>query len=439
MRYLVFVENKGKLNKTIQSFQNFNSEDYDKIILFYKNYYDIDGISVKGKSRFYYKECDKFKIDEKKRYLDDYIDISKITNLLIISSDIIFIKPLPKLTGNTSFTRLNHCNLDLDDKYVRFEFLNYIFKDKTNPHPRKSANFISENYCDYDAFPKTFSIKFSYISDIKEKFPLFYNSLEEREYGLKTKLSYTKYRYAMNPHSLSIKKEEVTLVTAFYLINQKVKKHKYDYLKKAKDTLSVKQNMVIFIQDIYYDEVKKIREELGLLDKTKIIKLELKDFYMIDKKEELEKCVKNNKAPYDNYLYILAVNSRYKYLEKTMNENYFNTKYFGWIDFGLSHIVTVDKSKILTYNEDKIRIAWIARKKKDGSFLYNHTALAGGIYVGSEYIMRKLIEIHDIEFRKNMENGYIVNDDKVLFLIMMKYPEMFDTFFSGYAHIFCKL
>lgn len=52
--------------------------------------------------------------------------------------------------------------------------------------------------------------------------------------------------------------------------------------------------------------------------------------------------------------------------------------------------------------------------------------------------MLEFINIHNKEFDEMLEDGYMINDDRLLFFIYEKYPEMFDLYFSSYKNLVNK-
>lgn len=240
--------------------------------------------------------------------------------------------------------------------------------------------------------------------------------------------------------------DNITIVTGFLdiKINRPAKSNTanqiYNYIEKSRETLKIPQFMVIYCSEELINNIIKIREEYGLINRTKIIKINVKDnLYMIDKIDIIRENVKKNNPPYNIAEYILAVNSRYSYIEDAIKNNFFNTDYFAWIDFSASHIVSFPDNKKITYSShDKIRIGWIARYFNN-QFIYNHHCLGGGIFVGYKEIMLELIKIHHKEFIKLMEMGYNINDDKLLFIIKEQNPFLFDTYYSDYKNLFIKL
>ena len=249
-----------------------------------------------------------------------------------------------------------------------------------------------------------------------------------------------------NNNNLStIKNSDVTIVTGF--LNIKIKRkpkegcETYNYLDKSKDTLKIDQNMVIYVSNDLVKFVTEFRKEKGLLHKTKIIEINIEEnLYLFEDIETVRKNVEKNKEPYNLAEYILAVNSRYGYLNTAIQNNYFNTDYFMWIDFSAGHIINMNLSKKnITTEIDKVRIAWISRIDKDVDyfhFKYNHQCLAGGLFMGHKDQLTTLICLHNMEFKRLMGMGYHINDDKLLFLIYLKYPTLFDIYNCGYNKVY---
>ena len=364
--------------------------------------------------------------------IDKHLDISDIINKF---DDCIHSITINGIKNNKVMTDY------INSSDYRYQSYKQIFE--TNDK-KSYADLINYEYYANNKYNSEFGTSPSIIRVTKEKIPIWSNSIYSKQYesnclqnGFKNiNLGLDLLKNEIRSSSYNPKVEEITIVTGFIKVNDASKKHKYDYLERSRATLSLPNPMVIFISEDLMDYVKKIRDELGLLDKTIIVLLTVKDFYMFTDKPLLDDCCKKNKSPYHNSLYIMAVNSRYKYLSLAIENNYFNTEYFGWVDFGLNHIVHMDNIRSVGYNNPlKIRIAWIARN----SFAYNHKCLGGGIFIGHKEIMKIFCKLHDVEFRYNLSLGHCVNDDKTLFFIYLKYPELFDIYFSGYNFLYDKL
>lgn len=241
-------------------------------------------------------------------------------------------------------------------------------------------------------------------------------------------------------------KDDMTIVTGFINIpnkNNKVKthcskKHTYSYEEKSIPTLKIKQKMVVYIPENLYDHVYKIRESIGYIDKTKIIIIKDTFLYMHQHIEKITDNCKKNINTYKNPYYICAVSTRYNIIREAIKNNFFKTNYFTWVDFGLSHCVDIYENQQFTYNLKKFRISWIARYNKKNYFDYNHFVLGGGIFGGHKEVFKKICDLHDQIFMENTHLGYNCNDDKTLWFIFERYPELFDTYFSGYKNIVVK-
>ena len=75
---------------------------------------------------------------------------------------------------------------------------------------------------------------------------------------------------------------------------------------------------------------------------------------------------------------------------------------------------------------------------KQENFVFNHKALGGGVFGGYKNSLLEFIETHNNEFDKLLEQRYMINDDRLLFFIYEKYPEMFNLYFSSYKNLVNK-
>jgi len=237
---------------------------------------------------------------------------------------------------------------------------------------------------------------------------------------------------------------DMTIVTGFINIPTKdnkikthcLKKHKYSYLEKSIATLKIKQKMIVYIPENLYEHVYKIRKSINYLDQTKIIVITTDEFlYMKQHIDTITNNCKKNIETYKNPYYICAVSTRYNFIRDAIKNNMFGTNYFTWVDFGAVHCADMTEQTTFKYNKNKFRISWIARYKKDIKlFHYNHYVLGGTIFGGHKDIFKHVCDLHDEVFKENMELGYNCNDDKTLWFIFERYPELFDFYFTGYKN-----
>jgi len=392
------------------------------------------------------------------KYIEQVIDTQAYDYLVLLPNQYIIDRPLPILESIEilieDICQVQWISESVPEKQIppilHHPFFRYDSYKQIFMNPAQDRTMDNISYSDYiqKKYYTTFCIVPSIIDirlpELKTHIPIFRNTYYQRIYDqlyLKNGVGSVCQNYDLSKNTVlsnipPVLSSEVTVVTGFIRVNHASKKHKYDYVSCANKTLSLPNPMVIYISQDLYEQVKEIRKNLGLLEKTKIVILQVSDFYMYDQKHRLDQCCLKNRSPYNNSLYIMAVNSRYSYLEKAIRNNYFGTDYYAWVDFGLNHIVNMDVIEPITYNDPlRVKIAWIARK----NLTYNHKCLGGGIYVAHRDTMNILCRLHDIEFRYNLSLGHCVNDDKTLFFIFMKYPELFDIYYSGYNCLYEKL
>jgi hypothetical protein len=418
------------------------------------NYYCIHQTPIKNKINnitYYLIDSESYKFIEQFISIGNYDYLLLLPNQYIIETQLNLTDYLPYLNNNIYQLQFLHTrNPSANLQYIintpefRYDSYKQIFN---NPRPDTSTDVIDYNSYSQHRYNSIFKLVPSILNvkhiELKRNIPIFSNTIYQRYYNnvfFRNHLSSVSIEIPIEKNEclsnvLTVEKE-VTVVTGFIKVNNASKKHKYDYVECAKKTLSLPNPMVIYISEDLYEDVKKFRTELGLIDKTRLIVLTVEDFYMYKEKSILDKCCAKNNSPYNNSLYIMSVNSRYSYMEKAIENNYFNTDYFAWVDFGISHIVEMNNIRPITYhNPLKVRIAWIARK----NLQYNHKCLGGGIFVAHKDTMKILCKLHDIEFKYNLSLGHCVNDDKTLFFIFLNNPELFDIYFSGYNCLYDKI
>ncbi len=356
-------------------------------------------------------------------------------------------------------------DLELDKSYFKYELIKQIllenYKENNYDHKLKQFqqnnskpdlinyeiyNDLKNNYINWKQFKLIPSIIDTNIFKII-KLSLPKNIYKERlfadEYDFhKFKSCYLTKNLTNYIDNNIIEKPDynnITIVTGFLEVIKTAHKRstqKYSYFERAIPTLNIPQNMVIFIEKKNREFVENIRKKNNLLDQTIIIEIDKTDLYMYENIDKLQENCNKNWPPYNNPYFIMVVNSRYKYIQYCIDHKLFNTDYYAWIDFSASHIVNIpDKMKIYGKNKHKIRISWIARQR----LTFNHKCLGGGIFIGHKSIFPEYIKLHDKEFRILLENGYCINDDRLLFIMFLKYPELFDISFSGYKNMFINI
>jgi len=365
---------------------------------------------------------------------------------------VIFGKANNNLINDSS--NLSTCDIDqfviTDDWWRKYELMSEIFINKTNPYMKNDNTVI--DYVNYATMKFNDIINFKLVPSLiktnslfKSNLPLKICSHSEYLYGMDLEKYKFKSDYLNNTITKKIiEKTDITIVTGFldFKINREPKRPSqvYSYIEKSYPTLSIKQNMIIYISEELKEHVIKIRTNIGMINNTKIVIVTKENLFMLNKLNKVIENVKKNIIPYNNDYLLLLVNTRYNYMTDALNHNYFNTNYFVWIDFSAGHIVDIPEDlKLKFYDDDKIRIAWISRfDKSTNTFKFNHNVMGGGVFGGHRYIMKEFIKLHNLEFEELLNKGYCINDDKLLFFMFEKYPCLFSTYFSGYKSLLTK-
>ena len=350
---------------------------------------------------------------------------------------------------NYEYVNINEKILQIDKEYIESQadiLITYKKDSIKNINYVNYVNYINKNF---DKFFMPSIINIKSLLNYKEKliddehYELnFLNKIKINKIHLNPNTYYTinKINYINNNIN-----DNLTIVTGYIeLYNKKINKYetqKYDYLNASESTLKININMIIYIStEKLYSYVYEQRKKYNLLNKTKIILIKEEEYmYFYDDLNKVYENVKKNHINYSDAKKMLSVVSRYNFLKDTIYNNYFETEYFAWCDFGLSHVVKIPNN--LNFTDDfnnKIKIAWIARFNNN-TFEYNNKCLSGGFFIGKKNMIIELINIHYIYYKKLLDYGFTINDDKLLFLIFESNPHLFKTYFSVYADILNKI
>ncbi|MBR2786954.1 MAG: hypothetical protein IKD76_05640 [Clostridia bacterium] len=144
-------------------------------------------------------------------------------------------------------------------------------------------------------------------------------------------------------------KEEVTLVTEFFDIGRKDfnlnPRSNEKYLEYFKFWARIKNKLIVYTYKAMADEVRKIREEFGLLDRTIVIEIDDETKLEPEIYKNIEKIAENNYIKdYRYYYQAVENNAKYNYvmllkywcLADAVKKKYADGM-VAWIDFGFNH------------------------------------------------------------------------------------------------------
>lgn len=258
---------------------------------------------------------------------------------------------------------------------------------------------------------------------------------------------------------------DLTFVTALYDIKRSEQGdgRKFDeYLNWFKETLKINNPMVIFVDKSLEDFVMDARKNLP----TKVIiqSIEEVPYYFLN--EKIDKIISSeeykNRMPHSHRLecnmslYNVIIYSKFPWVKKAVDENYFDSEYFMWIDAGLSrffprHNVDINLPypsenaiKTLIDNKDYVLVhasmsyfpeITTAKSLGDDYFWDYRTFIMAGLWGGGSIVLYKLCDIiDDILQNKMIKNNVVNNEMSALGYALKNNDEMF-TVFKNYAHL----
>jgi len=251
---------------------------------------------------------------------------------------------------------------------------------------------------------------------------------------------------------------DVTVVTAYVEIADVPadteasfsKRSRTQYLDWMRSVLSIRQNMVIFVEPANRDFVAAARK--GLEAHTRIETIDVEALRRSSHYAEVKRIIDGGymrhatrparvelKAP----LYATFMFSKFDWMRTTIGKNPFDTRYFLWMDAGYGHGL----DKRVRYRS-VVNHVWPSAKKNHrmaGTVLvlgtglhlqhlsptemmttHNHV-LAGGIWGGDREKLLVFCDRFDEALQWSLANNLLDDEQSVMSAVYMKYPELFTT------------
>ena len=251
-----------------------------------------------------------------------------------------------------------------------------------------------------------------------------------------------------------MKKNEVTIVTAFfYFVRNNFKgksRSNSKYIEFFKFWARIRNKLIVYTDSIMAEEVKKIRSEFGLIDKTKIVivddvnKIEpelLKRLELITQTDDfinyryMDNSADNN--PKYNYIMMLKV-----WCIKDAVEKGLASGLVAWMDFGFNH-----GGKVYT-NPLEFDYLWEAPVSTDKLTLYSirdddnkplfRIIESYDVYMmGAPFIVPDKLALQFWELIKDSMNslldcGFMDDDQTLLLMASRKCPKIFNVIKSDW-------
>lgn len=242
---------------------------------------------------------------------------------------------------------------------------------------------------------------------------------------------------------------EITIVTAFFDIGRGSRESQTrsaeTYLDYFKKWARIQNNIIVFTESRFSEEILNIRKSYGLAEKTNIQIVE--DIYSIEpdifrKMEEISgnKCFKQSRYYVDD----ISNEGKYNYIMMMKNwclatavKKYHLTGTVAWLDFGYGHGVSYfaneeDWNFNWSYQDMPSKIVLFSRIDVThiSSFEYlmlQSDAIMGGLYLVPTEHCQELYELTKQSMLSLILLDYMDDDQQLLLMAVRTKPELFDV------------
>jgi protein YibB len=241
-----------------------------------------------------------------------------------------------------------------------------------------------------------------------------------------------------------------TLVTALFDIgrgewNNIFKRSHEEYLSYFKNILSLNANFVIYIDERDLKTVEDIRKHIDPeLSKTKIIVKKFEELEVIKKylpvmrqvmgSQDFKQRLIESHTPESLYPEYNAINfNKVSFVSEVIEQNYFNSDYFMWIDAGYSHNnfpaellgkIYPDNEKIKILDDNKVHFLSLCNEKEIGLKTYTdpRVSITGSMFAGRS---KPLLEFKNICFFiiEEFLKANACNDDQAIYAMAYKFKK----------------
>lgn len=256
--------------------------------------------------------------------------------------------------------------------------------------------------------------------------------------------------FRLNPKLVTNNKTKSTIVTCLYDI--RTLEGSTENLKKVEDYLTLGSSLLsLEIPLVIYTEKKLAQMIMELRPKeyhniTKIIELpfEETEYYKhLDKVIRLQEeyRINNINVKKDTPRYVLLGYNKFSFMKEVINNNYFNSSHFIWIDFGVSHVAqNINSIRRWVYNiPDKIRMLeinpYIENNSPKDYFRVIYHNVAAGLFSGSGEYLLKYCELFREKLSYTFEEGWYQLDEGMMAMINRENEDLTDNYYGDYDNI----
>ena len=284
------------------------------------------------------------------------------------------------------------------------------------------------------------------LYNYKKKISLIFIALFE--------LTLTSFLLHQNIETIEIEQDDLTIVSSYYKIKSKHKPE--EYLDWLKNIVKLNKSFVFFSDKKFMPQLKRIRPK-ELYNKTVFNTVEIKDFYSYKKyiKDFKDSWKIDFEKRYHTVPLYLIWAEKCNFLKRVIEDNYFNSTCFYWIDAGYFR----EKDEIYKYIENwpttkkcyedqrvllgQIRNFSLLQKTKIITFdidshldLQKHFNVAAGMFGGQAIALKKFINLYYKTIKLFIKKNIFIGKDQNIFTyIAFLYPNIVklvycDTFFA---------
>lgn len=225
------------------------------------------------------------------------------------------------------------------------------------------------------------------------------------------------------------------------------------YLENGKHTLQINNPMVIFCDSITKPLIQEIREKLTD-NQTIYIEKNITDYdhykmnYSTIKENRINMGTYQSKDSRSTASYLLVTTFKIHALKIAKDQNYFNSTYFIWMDFGCGHVVykpvIEDVERVILNPRPKITCLYI--HYRSSTFLENMVdavnngicGIAGTFFSVEKSYVDKLYTTFQSIFYEMLFKQVGHNEEQVLTYIYNRYPELFTLYYGDYYSTICN-
>lgn len=242
-----------------------------------------------------------------------------------------------------------------------------------------------------------------------------------------------------------------TIVTAYFDLtrmpdaSKSIKDRPKDhYLNSSTTTLSLDQPMVVYCEKDYLDELMSKRPQ-HLHSITKFIVVDFEDLPLTQYRQKIiDNRIKNPYRQDDRNTasYYLLCMARYCLLQKTIEENPFESTHFAWLNICIERMGYKNAQMLNDIFDGPLRdkfstiyIDYIDKgliENVPEYFQYGRCSLCSGFFTGrADYMMTICTKIID-KFMLYLEMGYGHADEQLYSPVYFENQDMFETYYGDY-------